>query len=476
MFYKELQQYLRLVDEIGENDILVIPKGAAAGIDYNVVASRADFECILVKYRATDPISEAILSTLAKPHAPKDRIWTLLSSVQEFKDTYKDLSSELIKNQLEAIRASEEYNNAEESSFDFIGNSTDSSNIQIPCSHPDVNAFQCASDNPQITGKDTSDNPQTRGEDASDNNHVMHSDNIDSGVDASPLTESSEGEDDSVESSDCPDGADSFFRTLSPTLIGESLAEESSMDKLNEGDFESLEDLRAAMGVDTDSNSTLDSPSDFGDNTFNPYKKSEEDAPKPTSDSIPQPEDTQSTTEEHEIDAPSKPDFDMKSEEKSSALEEFGLAASMQEAPFQEEREEESLRQEPVGNANSDAAIETSGDSSSVTEEVGPTVEDLTAFYVRVIKDFLEVCNTYGIQNVLKQKQGAIRSIGADIAQNIPELAEVLMRTDNIADNIGNLKYLLTFVEKECIKAASERNEGKIEAILKPICTIIYEG
>ena len=248
------------------------------------------------------------------------------------------------------------------------------------------------------------------------------------------------------------------------------------MGKSNEGGFESLEDLRAAMGVDTGSNSTLDSPSDFDDNISNPYKKSEEDTTRPTPDSIPEPEDTQSATEEHEIDAPPKPDFDMKSEEKSADLEECDLGASTQEAPFQEECAGESLRQEPSDNVNSDDATEALDDNSSVTEELGPTVEDLTAFYVRVIKDFLEVCNTYGIQNVLKQKQGAIRSIGADIAQNIPELAGVLMRTDNIADNIGNLKYLLTFVEKECIKAASERNEGKIEAILKPICTIIYEG
>lgn len=104
MFFEELlkSSYLK-EEEVTQDEIVILPAGAKTGMDYNLVVKRADFEQVMVNYRATEPLSEAILMAIGKASGKADPVWTTLAQNVQVIDYYTKLCSDKYADQLNEL-------------------------------------------------------------------------------------------------------------------------------------------------------------------------------------------------------------------------------------------------------------------------------------------------------------------------------------------------------------------------------------
>lgn len=92
MFFQDLlaSSYLR-EEEPQADEIVILPANIRPGFDYHLVTSRADFEALIVKCRALEPMSEAVLMTIGKTKEKFDPIWNTLLQTEMVVSHYTDL-------------------------------------------------------------------------------------------------------------------------------------------------------------------------------------------------------------------------------------------------------------------------------------------------------------------------------------------------------------------------------------------------
>lgn len=95
MFLNELLKESQLQEgDVQDTEVVLLPAGCKSGVDYNLVVNRDIFEDILVKYRATEPISEAILVTLGTSKENTDSVWQAMVQSEAVLNHYSNLCSE----------------------------------------------------------------------------------------------------------------------------------------------------------------------------------------------------------------------------------------------------------------------------------------------------------------------------------------------------------------------------------------------
>lgn len=109
MFLAELLEHSHIAPKnVGKNDIVILQKGCRAGVDYNLVIDRTEYEDILVKYRAAEPASEAILMVLSGKKEPDDPMWDCLLQNEIIYQHYSKLCNEAHAQMLEELDKMEE--------------------------------------------------------------------------------------------------------------------------------------------------------------------------------------------------------------------------------------------------------------------------------------------------------------------------------------------------------------------------------
>lgn len=92
-------------DDPTDEEIILLPKGVKAGVDYYLVVPKSVFDAIVVDYRATEPLSEPILMTIGKSHAVNDPIWNTMLQQDYIVDHYTKLCNEKVAATLNSIES-----------------------------------------------------------------------------------------------------------------------------------------------------------------------------------------------------------------------------------------------------------------------------------------------------------------------------------------------------------------------------------
>lgn len=109
MFLNELLAKSYLQEESASDDaIVIIPAGVRTGVDYNLLVKREDFEAMLVKFRASEPASEAILMTIGKAKGLHNPVWSVLLQNETVVDHYTKLCNEKYESQLKKLEDAEQ--------------------------------------------------------------------------------------------------------------------------------------------------------------------------------------------------------------------------------------------------------------------------------------------------------------------------------------------------------------------------------
>lgn len=104
MFLNDLLDKAYLSDQPAtQEEILLMPSGLKAGIDMNMVVPRAIFEETIVKYRASEPTSEAILMAIGRAKDISDPVWNTLLSNECVVTKYTELCNSFYASQLEKL-------------------------------------------------------------------------------------------------------------------------------------------------------------------------------------------------------------------------------------------------------------------------------------------------------------------------------------------------------------------------------------
>ena len=105
MYLSELMSkaYLKETEPIDGEEITILPSGCKAGVDYNCVITRSDFESIVVNYRASEPASEGILFAIGKARDLNDPIWNVLLDNDYFASHYTKMCNDFYMQRLEQI-------------------------------------------------------------------------------------------------------------------------------------------------------------------------------------------------------------------------------------------------------------------------------------------------------------------------------------------------------------------------------------
>lgn len=109
MFLNELLKESWLQEgDVQDTEVVLLPAGCKSGVDYNLVVNRDIFEDILVKYRATEPISEAILVTLVTSKENTDSVWQAMVQSEAVLNHYSNLCSEFYAKRFTEAESAEE--------------------------------------------------------------------------------------------------------------------------------------------------------------------------------------------------------------------------------------------------------------------------------------------------------------------------------------------------------------------------------
>lgn len=104
MFFHELLKGAYLKEEPPlEDEITLLPAGVKAGMDYSLVVNRSLFEQTIVNYRATEPMSEAILMAIGSAKALNDPVWLTLVQNEAVVEKYTTLCNDKYADQLQQL-------------------------------------------------------------------------------------------------------------------------------------------------------------------------------------------------------------------------------------------------------------------------------------------------------------------------------------------------------------------------------------
>ena len=479
MIYTELlnRAFLRDGENPGDNDdenlITLMPKGAAPGIEFDVVISRTDFEDAFTRSRREDPIFEAILTELApsRKRPIRDRFWRIFTGVQAFKDTYARLAAEYLEAGLNLAASKES------------ALSTSRDTVEAPAGSP-LSAGQDIETTVESAEIKEAERDSVIEDDTLSGDTGLESESTEP-ADTSPLDETSVEE--------IPELAEDV------TTIERQFIAEHNITSIDKVATEEDSDTVFGDGYSLAPPAIFPLEEDNSPNAASISESLSEDTAPVVEENIPNSElhsmyDAQAgaplDNAEFLMGLSFRNPFDMDtsntapaegeqipSHEESSIIAE---PAPVVQEPISESRDESSFdAEESVDTVDSSASsLEPEIESEAVVTHSTKSADELMAEVDGVITDLLSACSQYGIPLVLygdKNAKKCVRRFAVTIAENVPPLTKILMESDSIKDSIKNLAYLCSVVRKYCEPLAETGDEKSIDKILEPIIKAIYQ-